>query len=530
MARRNSGSRVSLGPAAAKMRVGGAPVRFGGAAIPSGAIVQRLQDVNRPEIILATGQSNMNRSAALNWSPPENLYVWDGSSTTTGTKFSPASHTMVNPAVVFAARMAERDRSRKFYVINISDDGESVVQWLDTASSGVLMWDAITANVEAALAAINETQITRLLWWQGEADIGQYYVWEGHLATVWAQFVAQSWCPVSTPAMMFSINPLNGTYANLIQSQRRFCADHSENWTFIPQGHLRAGTDLDADNVHLTATGMVTSGEAAFAALDKTVSVKNQRELLWTNRTYYVRTDGSDANDGLENTAERAFLTVARALAVVSQFLDLGGYTVTVQLGTGTHARVTHSAAIFGGGYVLITGDAATPSNVIFGGVTLAAPGEIRVSNMVLNATGSYALAASGTGARISALGGLTYGAASAAHLNATGPGARVGVFASYTINGAAPKHVEALQGGHFAQSSAATVTISGTPAFSSAFAFADRAGVIDYTVTPTFSGAATGKRYQADRLSLINANGGASATFFPGDSAGSTATGGQYA
>jgi hypothetical protein len=44
-----------------------------------------------------------------------------------------------------------------------------------------------------------------------------------------------------------------------------------------------------------------------------------------------------------------------------------------------------------------------------------------------------------------------------------------------------------------------------------------------------TFSGAATGARYFANMNSIIQTNGGG-ANFFPGDSAGSTATGGQYA
>jgi hypothetical protein len=43
-----------------------------------------------------------------------------------------------------------------------------------------------------------------------------------------------------------------------------------------------------------------------------------------------------------------------------------------------------------------------------------------------------------------------------------------------------------------------------------------------------TYSGAATGKRYAVATNAVLNTNGGG-ANYFPGDVAGTTATGGQY-
>lgn len=59
------------------------------------------------------------------------------------------------------------------------------------------------------------------------------------------------------------------------------------------------------------------------------------RDTLSANRTYYVRTDGSDSNDGLTDSSGGAFLTADKANTVVAT-LDKNGYNVTVQFGAGT--------------------------------------------------------------------------------------------------------------------------------------------------------------------------------------------------
>lgn len=70
------------------------------------------------------------------------------------------------------------------------------------------------------------------------------------------------------------------------------------------------------------------------------------------------------------------------------------------------------------------------------------------------------------------------------------------------------------------------TITITGTPAFS-AYAGAYFGGIL-LANGCTFSGSATGSRYSVSSNAVIFTN-GAGANYFPGDSAGSVATGGQY-
>lgn len=70
-------------------------------------------------------------------------------------------------------------------------------------------------------------------------------------------------------------------------------------------------------------------------------------------------------------------------------------------------------------------------------------------------------------------------------------------------------------------------MTETGTPAFVN-FAASLTGGEVESFGT-TWTGSATGSRYTATLNGIINTF-GAGATYFPGDSAGSTATGGQYA
>ena len=101
-----------------------------------------------------------------------------------------------------------------------------------------------------------------------------------------------------------------------------------------------------------------------------------------------------------------------------------------------------------------------------------------------------------------------------------------VAILCNYAISGASPMHWAARSGGVIT-ADARTVTLSGTPAFATAFASNQNATVLCGAMT--FSGSATGVRYSASLNGAINAAGGG-ANYLPGNAAGSTATGGQYA
>lgn len=253
------------------------------------------------------------------------------------------------------------------------------------------------------------------------------------------------------------------------------------------------------------------------------------RDVLTANRTYYVSTAGSDANNGL--TVGSPFLTIQHALDVVS-LLDIAGFTVTIQLANGTYAEALNLAAPVGSGVVDILGDTTTPANVTvnatgdaFRGTSVASgPVTWQVRGVRMVATGSAISSQFGAAFVVA---NVEFGACGGQHMLATFSG-RINVNGNYAIIGGAQHHLFVTQGGILQINNSLTVTLTGTPAFSTAFASSTIVAVIRAR-SLTFSGGATGIRYIASMNGAIDV-GGAGATYLPGNVAGTTATGGQYA
>lgn len=256
------------------------------------------------------------------------------------------------------------------------------------------------------------------------------------------------------------------------------------------------------------------------------------RELLSSNRTYYVRTDGSDSNDGLANTSGGAFLTIQKCIDVVCSTLDISaGVTVTGKVADGTYTGANVMRQLIGAGSFVIQGNATTPSNVVIsvtsnhcfynavGGTT------VTVKDMKLSTTtsGSCLIAESGGSILFS---NIDFGACASAHKYGL-VGGTVKAIGNYAISGGALWHELTAVGG-FVATINRTVSITGTPAFSTAYASSGSSGAVT-NYGCTFSGSATGVRYVAQLNGVINTVSGG-ANYFPGNSAGTTATGGQYA
>lgn len=253
------------------------------------------------------------------------------------------------------------------------------------------------------------------------------------------------------------------------------------------------------------------------------------RAVLTANRTYYVRTDGSDSNTGLANTSGGAFLTIQKAINTIIP-LDLAGFSVTIQVGAGTYTGGALLTTPILGGVVTLLGDAATPANVIISTtsadcISVQGGALLQVSGFELRTTTSGSCLSAQTFGRIAMTGPMRFGTAATAHIVVQSDGQINTGAQNYTISGGAAYHYLFQSGGQITDV-VNTVTLSGTPAFSVAFALGQTTAVLT-ALGQTFSGSATGKRFDVTGNAVIN-NNGAGSSYFPGSVAGTQGTGGE--
>ncbi len=256
-----------------------------------------------------------------------------------------------------------------------------------------------------------------------------------------------------------------------------------------------------------------------------------QREVIAGNRTYYVRADGSDANNGLADNSGGAFLTIQKAVDTVAS-IDLSAYSVTIQVRSGTYAPVALKSYV-GAGPVHLVGDTTTPSNVVIAATAadcIVASGVVGKYHLrgfrLTTATSGFQVNLS-QGSVVEIDGNMNYHTC-VSHGIAVQSGSLLSISASYSIS-ASPGGAHLVVGqGSVATYTPPTVTLTGTPAWVTAFAYAFTAGAIS-TAGVTFSGASTGKRYLADANATINTF-GSGANYFPGDVAGTVSGDAVYA
>jgi len=233
-------------------------------------------------------------------------------------------------------------------------------------------------------------------------------------------------------------------------------------------------------------TWVAESGSTARASL----GIGVLREVLTANRTYYVRTDGSDSNDGLTNSSGGAFLTIGKAAAVAGA-LDCSIYNVTIDVGAGTFNEDVNLRAMLGSGTFTLTAAGVSSTTLkslrfgvrsswSFGGFTLSG------ATGVLLLLGPYALCDMNN--PVTFAGGVTD------HIIIAN-NARLTVSVNYTISGGATRHWRCDEPGGVLFAYGRTITLTGTPAFSGQFAYFAY-GATGIVGGMTFTGSATGTRY----------------------------------
>lgn len=299
---------------------------------------------------------------------------------------------------------------------------------------------------------------------------------------------------------------------------------------------------VDTNTTQIASTAMVLAQAAAATPLGNLPTavvgtstrfaradhVHPGREVLTANRTYYVRTDGSDSNTGLVNNAGGAFLTIQRAVNV-AKTLDSNGFDVTISVGDGTRTVGAEvNGPLVGGGNLNIIGNTATPANCVINATSADC---FHYTNNALGVVRGFKLTTTTSGNALSTdlgsyltYGNMDFGACASAQV-AVGTEANCFAAFNYTISGSAVSHFHTGAPAVLFVNPI-TITLTGTPAFSAYFA--GTAGGYQILSSLTFVGSATGKRYLAHKNGTIDTF-QTSETYLPGDVAGTTESGGKY-
>ena len=272
----------------------------------------------------------------------------------------------------------------------------------------------------------------------------------------------------------------------------------------------------DSSSVDNGVTVLVSADSKRYKLIPKL------REKLTGARTYYVRTDGSNSNDGLANSSSRAFLTIQKAIDTVAA-LDTSIYLVTVSVADGTYNETVFLKDPVGAGNCVLVGNTTTPGNVIVSASIPIYGGSSRkwfVSG--IRANGSSISFFAEKGGNLTIDGPVEVGAASAYHFNAQQQ-ATIVVIGNVRVKGSAYAYVfsSALSNVSFGS---ITTTIDAGANYTH-FMFCNGLSRIDYS-TPTTSGTNSGTKGYVDTNSVVYSAGGGSN--IPG-SAAVTATGGLF-
>lgn len=279
--------------------------------------------------------------------------------------------------------------------------------------------------------------------------------------------------------------------------------------------------------------GLVPAPGAGDAAADKYLKANGTWSQLKTtlsaNADFYVRTDGSDSNTGLANTAGAAFLTLQGAWnAIVTRYnTNSKGITINVADGTyGCGLMIINLPEGLGQGSVYLVGNTTTPSNVVVStagctqqAINISAPIYIEVKGFEL--TGIDTTIKAQNGAYVAAYSNKVHAGSYSAFTASSGASIDLSYDANTVVYGNSTTGFAAFTGGIIYLDD---ITFSGTPVYSQAV-FSSGGGII-YVYPSTITGSTSGPKYFVDSNGLLNDE-HTSGTF--GSSAGTLATGGNY-
>jgi hypothetical protein len=295
---------------------------------------------------------------------------------------------------------------------------------------------------------------------------------------------------------------------------------------------IDADGQVDGEASGNIITGVASTGQPIFQA-SGSKKLRIARPRLEAALNLYVRSDGSDTNSGLFDSAAAAFATAARAMAEAAKY-DTNGFDIVINEKRSTITESVQFPAVFGGGRIVYLGNTSSPSSHV---ISVTGASAVRAENKYGRyAVQGFRIQTSTSGSGIKAVGkGVVlehgnneFGACADHHIDVDR--ATLIRLNDYSITGQAATHINALHSADVDNRNF-TTTITGTLNFGTAFIRALRNSYVGmHGGTINTSGATvTGKRYDAQQGSVIFTNGGG-ANYLPGDSAGTTDSGGVYA
>lgn len=326
--------------------------------------------------------------------------------------------------------------------------------------------------------------------------------------------------------------PLSGTEnvaivqnGNTVQTAASNIAGLSGNGTVTSVG-LSAPSQFAVAGSPITSSGTLALDWAAGGTTGNGSVVLSSavRELLTANRTYYVSTTGSDSNNGLSPSSP--FLTIQKAANTASA-LDMSTYQVTISVGAGNYSETVTLRPWVGQLPPLING--ASKSTTTFTAVqalnTLNGCAW-RVENIGFANSASYSIYGAGPG--IINFANVDFGGTSRNSHIRTESGFIANASGNFSISAGTSQQMFYTVGAVIVFVGRTVTLLANVSCVS--FVTAEIVSHIDaWSMTFTLgSFTVTGARYQVTSNSVIHSGAGG-ASYFPGSTAGSVSSGGQY-
>jgi hypothetical protein len=302
----------------------------------------------------------------------------------------------------------------------------------------------------------------------------------------------------------------------------------------LPSGRVLGGGEMPTGAV----VGLVDDGT--------NLQIQNMNlNALSAPLNYYVNaTTGNDtAYDGLTPTISGGhgpFATIQRAITATTSW-NMNGYNVTIYVADGSYSPFS-CAPLNGSGFCTIIGNQTTPANVLVHATTGEAiiagsdNYEFRGMKVQSDATGTPGHYGNGIRAYSSRIGiqYMEFGACADSHLQIDG-GATCSMHGPdngnpgsfHRISGSSPVHMLIGANAYFWVGHP-NMTIVGAVNIGVWCQCSFNSTFVGAYGTLTGSAFVTGQKYTANMNGVI-AVGGLGANYFPGTSAGTTSTGGQY-